>query len=74
MPVRDFWLFEFEADRGLVRKPEEERWLHHDLDEPAAIAFAVELEEEDALPGAQTELAVANEIDSPAPPSSIDMQ
>ena len=45
-----------------------------DLHEPAALALAVELEEEHALPGAEAELAVAHGIDSPAGPSSIDMQ
>src|SRR5689334_23823257 len=31
-----------------------------DLDDPAAVALAVELEEEHALPGAEAELAVAH--------------
>src|SRR5437899_5034085 len=51
-----------------VRRPAHRRRLSaatcelgaDDLDDPAAVALTVELEEEHALPGAETELAVAH--------------
>ena len=45
-----------------------------DLDEPAPVALAVELEEEHALPLAEASSPSRTGIDSPAGPRSIDMQ
>ena len=45
-----------------------------DLDDPAPVALAVELQEEHALPRAELQLESTTGIDSPAEPRSIDMQ